>query len=273
MATFGITGYSGHVGQELLKYPDMVPLAGDVRNQSEIELAIRNTKVDIIVHLASISDVDTCEKKENQKLVDDTNVRGTFHVAEAAENYGCGMVLLSSAHVFDGKWGNYKESSRPFPKNYYGFTKLAAEGFSRDIFPFMKVVRTSYLFDHERVFKHIYPLRAKNSFAYPTFIERSFMYLPHFAEAFYCYLLNFANMPKMLHISGATTASWYEFIRDMAEIYKADSSLVKPRTFEIDVDSAPRPYKAGLNIGLSRKLSLPQYGYKEGLLEMREVSR
>ena len=273
MTTFGVTGYAGQVGQELLKYPDMVPLAGDVRSRSEIDLAVRSTKVDVIVHLASISDVDTCEKKENQKLVDDTNVRGTFHVAEVAEKYGCGMVLLSSAHVFDGKWGNYKENSKPSPRNYYGFSKLAAEGFAKDIFPFMKVVRTSYLFNHKRVFRHIYPLRAKNSFTYPTFIERSFMYLPHFVEAFHWYLLSLSSMPKVLHISGANTVSWYQFIKDMADVYGVDSSLVCPRTYEIDVESAPRPYKAGLNVGLSRKLAMPQYGYKEGLLEMRELSQ
>lgn len=272
MTTIGVTGYSGHVGQELLKYKDVVPLAGDVRFPSEIELAVRNVKPDVIVHLASISDVDRCELKENQKLVDDTNVRGTFHVAEAAEKFGCGLVVLSSSQVFDGKWGNYKENSKPNPQNYYGFTKLAAEGF-RKIFPFMKVVRTSYLFDHERVFKHLYPLRAGNSFAYPTFIERSFMYLPHFAEAMFWYLANYNKMPQVLHISGSDTVSWYQFIRDMASVYGVDSSLVCPRDKEIEVYSAPRPYKAGLNVGLSKRLDMPQYGYREGLHEMREVSR
>ena len=275
---YGVTGYSGHVGQELLKYDDVVPLAGDVRDMGElnrrsaIEMAVRTVKPDVIVHLASISDVDVCEKKENQSLIDDTNVKGTFHVAEVAEKYGCGMVLMSSAHVFDGRWGNYKENSKRNPKNYYGMSKHYAEGFQKT-FPFMKVVRTSYLFDHERVFKHIYPLRANHPYAYPTFIERSFMYLPHFAEAFYFYLLAYDRMPSILHISGCETTSWYQFIRDMAKAYKLDESLVHPRKHEIDVESAPRPYKAGLNVGLSKKLDLPQFSYREGLFEMKEVSR
>jgi dTDP-4-dehydrorhamnose reductase len=272
MLKIGVTGYAGHVGQELMRYENVTPLACDVCDPNAVDLSVRNVKPDIIVHLASISDVDVCEKPENEKRVKSVNVIGTFNVAEVAEKRGCGMVIMSSAHVFDGRWGNYKEKSKPNPKNFYGFSKMAAEAF-RSIFPFMKVVRTSYLFDYERVFKHLYPLRANQSFMYPTFIERSFMYLPHFAEAFYCYLQNYDRMPNMLHISGASTVSWYEFIRDMADVYKLDSSKVQPRSKEIKMDVAPRPYSAGLNIGLSKKLDLPQFGYKEGLLEMREISR
>lgn len=271
MKKIGVTGYAGQVGAELLKYSDVVPLICDVRNREEVDRAIKATKVDIVVHLASISDVDTCEKKENQALVDATNVRGTFYVAEAAEKYGCEMVLMSSAHIFDGRWGNYKENSRPFPKNYYGFSKLAAESF-REMFPFLRVVRTSYLFDYERVFKHLYPLRANQPFEYPTFIERSFMYLPHFVEAFYYYLRNIESMPKVLHISGCKSASWYEFMIEMSNVYKLRTSLVHPRKKEIVEDVAPRPYRAGLNVNLSKKLGFAQYGYMEGLLAMREQS-
>jgi dTDP-4-dehydrorhamnose reductase len=272
VTTYGLTGYDGYVGQELMQYKGVVPLACDVRNLSEVEMAVKNVKPDLIVHLASISDVDQCEKPENEKDVKDVNVVGTFHVAEVARKIGCDMVLLSTAHVFDGKWGNYKEKSKPNPKNFYGLTKMAAEGF-REIFPFMKIVRTSYLFNHERVFKHLYPLRAGESFEYPTFIDRSFMYLPHFVEALYWYLLNYQHMPNVLHISGMNAASWYTFICSMAQVYGLNTSLVIPRNKEIKVDSAPRPYKAGLNVKMSQKIGMPQYGYLEGLQEMRERNK
>jgi dTDP-4-dehydrorhamnose reductase len=272
MIKIGVTGYKGYMGRELMSYNNVVPLACDVRDSSSVDLAVRSTKVDLIVHLASISDVDKCEAKENQSLVDQTNVIGTFHVAEIAEKYKCEMVLLSTAQVFDGKWGNYKEKSRMHPVNYYGQSKMYAEGF-RKTFPFMKVVRTSYLFNHERAFRHLYPLRYGHSYAYPTFIERSFMYLPHFVEAFYFYLMNYDRMPSILHISGSRQVSWYDFIRDMASVYGLDTSLVCPRSHEVDVDVAPRPYHAGLNVDLSRRLEMPQYGYLEGLQEMRDVTQ
>lgn len=272
MKIIGVTGPNGRVGQELLQFPNVVPLVGDVRNKSGIERAVRNNKVDIIVHLASISDVDECEEKKNQNLVDTVNVRGAFHVAEVAEEFGCEMVLLSTVHIFDGKSGNYTERSKPNPKNYYGFSKMAAEGFQQ-IFKFLKVVRTSYLFDYERLFPHIHPLRAGHSYEYPTFIERSFMYLPHFAESLYDYLMRYDTMPSTLHISGSQTVSWYQFMFDLARVYGFDIALVCPRDYEIEVNAAPRPYKAGLNVSLSDRLGLPQYGYLEGLQEMRNASR
>lgn len=99
------------------------------------------------------------------------------------------------------------------------------------------------------------------------------MYLPHFAEAFYEYLRRFDDMPSMLHISGTTTVSWYTFMWDLARIYGFDPNLICPRDHEIEVQSAPRPYRAGLDVSLSNKLGLPQYGYLEGLLEMRQHGR
>ena len=271
MTIIGVTGYSGHVGQELLLFPNVIPLAGDVRIKSDIARAVNNNKVDIIVHLASISDVDECEQKQNQSMVDEVNVQGTINVAEVAEDYGCEMVLLSTVHVFDGKRGNYKENSSCNPKNYYGYTKFACEGFQH-VFKFLKVVRTSYLFDYERLFPHLYPLRAGKQFEYPVFIERSFMYLPHFADAFYYYLCNYDRMPKMLHISGSETVSWYSFMKSLADVYGIKSDLVCPRTEDIG-SVAPRPYRAGMNVDLSRKLGVPQYNYLDGLREMKSVGR
>jgi len=180
------------------------------------------------------------------------------------------MVLLSTVHVFDGHRGNYREKDRPNPQNYYGFTKLAAEGFQQ-IFPFMKIVRTSYLFDYNRTFKHVYSIRAGNEYEYPTFIERSFMYLPHFAEAFHYYLSNYDRMPYTLHISGSDTVSWYEFVCQLSDFYGLDSSLVRPRVKEL-AGMVPRPYRAGLNIELSKKVGLPQYSFVDGFSEMKEVS-
>lgn len=267
----GLTGYSGMVGEELMKFPNVVPLACDVRNKEEVSVAVKSTQVDIIVHLASITGIDFCEDPKNHKLVNDTNVWGTLNVAEAADDLGREMVLLSTIHVFDGAGGNYREKSKPNPKNYYGLTKLAAEGFQQ-VFPFMKIVRTSYLFDYKRIFKHIYPLRAGKASDYPTFIERSFMYLPHFAEAFHYYLLNYGRMPHILNIGGSDTVSWYEFVCGLSELYGVDSSLVLPRSKELP-GLVPRPFRGGLNVGLSEKVGIPQYNFVDGFAEMKEVSR
>src|SRR5690242_9149607 len=154
----GVTGYAGAVGQELMKYPDLVPLPGDVRDYKAMESAIRNIKPDVIVHLAAISDVDRCEDVNNKEMVIETNVRGTWNVCEAALETKSKVVLLSTAQVFDGLFGGYKENNNPHPKNFYGLSKWSAEKL-QTLYRNLSVIRTSYLFDYERMARHIYPLR------------------------------------------------------------------------------------------------------------------
>ena len=269
MPKIGVTGWKGMVGQELLKFPDTVPLMCDVRYKDDVKAAIQNIRPDIIVHLASISDVDVCENPANEDLVIETNVRGTYNVTNWAEEYGCKVVLLSSSQVFDGLWGNYNERNKPHPKNSYGRSKFGAESL-RTVFDNLKVVRTSYLFDYKRMYGDIFALRHGCEIGEPMFIFRSYMYLPHFVQSLYKYLMDFDRMPGILHISGSDTVSRYKFIKEMAEMLRLDTSLIHSRKHEMD-RYAPRPYKAGLNVGLSKKLELPQYGYREGLLAMREL--
>jgi dTDP-4-dehydrorhamnose reductase len=117
---------------------------------------------------------------------------------------------------------------------------------------------------------HVYPLRIGHSYEYPTFIKRSFMYLPHFIENLYRYILNITEMPSILHLSGSDTVSWYEFMKNLADVYRIDNQLVIRRKSDSS-EFAPRPYNGGLNINLSKKLGFPQHSYLEGLEAMREL--
>jgi len=265
----GITGSRGYVGRELLKYPNTFPLVCDVRDSKDVEMAIKSEKPDLVVHLASVSDVDVCEDKDNTYSTYKTNVVGTIRVADACEKFGCGMMLMSSSQVFSGNWGNYREWNKPKPKNYYGLTKLVAESYLNIMGDRLKTVRTSYLFDLSRIEDKLDVLNGRVLTAvYPTFIKRSFMYLPHFCKSLYQYLVNFEKMPKILHISGTETVSWYDFMKSIAQASGMNDGRIIPRKFELDSETTPRPYNAGLNVGKSNRLHLPQFSYYDGIKEM-----
>lgn len=251
------------MGKHLLKYSGVVPLDCDVKNPLAIERAIKYTKPDLVVHLAGRSDVNYCQQPENERDIFLTNVRGTCHVAEAVERYGCGMVFLSSDHVFSGKkwWGKYEEGDKVNPINQYGMTKIMGEGFQK-IFKNIKIVRTSYLFDAERLKPH------KILKAYPTFIKRGFLYLPHFAALLYAYCLKFDEQPEILHLSGSEIVSWYRFMRDLSKAYGLSGDVVEPRKKEWANDFAPRGKRLGLDISLSQKLGFGHFSYLDGLKEM-----
>ena len=270
MKKIGITGFRGRLGSYLLShYDNFVALDCDVTKPDEVENCIGKSGVDVVVHLAAKSNVDWCEKKENHTETANVNLRGAFNVCLAAEKVRADVLLLSSDHVFSGKWGRYKEKDKPSPVNFYGMSKMAAEGLQQ-VFDNLKVVRTSYFFDQERLKDNMFNVMNRLLIynQYPTFISRSFMYLPHLADSLTYYLYHINKMPKILHISGYHCVSWYEFMKYWCEVNKIDPKFIIARNEDLNGDFAPRPRKAGLNVSLSRKLGFPQFSYIQGILQM-----
>jgi dTDP-4-dehydrorhamnose reductase len=234
MTKIMMIGGNGRVGKYMQKL-GYKNLECDVTFPVVVSDALWTNKPDIILLLAAKSSIEWCEQPENLQETINVNFRGTFNVLESAEKIGAKVVMISSDHVFSsckgGWWGSgpYNEDAKPFPINLYGQTKLAAEGLQRE-FDNFKVVRTSYLFDWQR-------LQPKLGQPQPTFIKRSFMYLPHFCNGLHYYLQNYDTMPKLLHLSGSKTVSWFDFMRSF--------TVVKPKTKE-DKTMTKRPLRAGL---------------------------
>lgn len=260
-----MTGGNGRVGRLLALY-GVVDLECDVTNPIEIQRSIKKHKPDIIVHLASHSDVDWCEKNVDDAIA--VNFVGASNVVTEADRYGISVVLLSSDHVFNGKkwWGRYKENDVLEPLNLYGMTKTSAEGL-QGVFDNIKVVRTSYLFDYSRIRMELYGLDNVTRY-YPSFIKRSFMYAPHFVQSFVEYLSMFDKMPDILHISGSRIVSWHGFMSMLAHKFGIDTSKVVARTKENEKGYAPRGHRLGLDVSLSAKFGLPQFDYIDGIEQM-----
>ena len=257
MTKLMMTGANGRVGKELREY-GVLPLSGDVTNPLDLLDTVLQEKPDIIVHMASISDVEFCERPENQEKVISTNLVGTVNVLNVAEEVGAKVVLLSTDHVFGGgvnrtRRGPYLETDTPTPVNFYGCSKFAAEAL-QEAYDNLYVVRTSYLFDKKRL--GLDTDLCVETYQ-PDFIYRSFMYLPHFVSNLYMYLSNLSDMPKLMHISGSMTVSWYGFM-------KAIISKVHPRKKEIGL-FAPRPYMSGLR---TKYNLLPTYSFLDGINAM-----
>jgi dTDP-4-dehydrorhamnose reductase len=137
-----ITGASGLYGSRLAKkaldkgievhssdiqnqsaYGNFVKL--DITNKIHVEETFKSIKPNVVVHAATLTDVDKCET--NKSLAWKINVEGTKNVVDAAKAAGCFVVYISTDYVFSGEKGNYKENDAPNPINYYGITKLKAE--------------------------------------------------------------------------------------------------------------------------------------------------
>ena len=117
----------------------------DVGDHDAVMQAIPPLGPDAILHFAALTQVDECEK--DPALAARDNALGAQHAALAAR--ACGAVLLhvSTDYVFDGtKGAPYDELDTPHPLSAYGRTKLAGEGFVRNLLPEHFVVRTGFVF-------------------------------------------------------------------------------------------------------------------------------
>ena len=118
----GIEVYSTDI-QNLSVYGNFAKL--DITNRVHVEETFKSIKPTVVVHAATLTDVDKCET--NKSLAWKINVEGTKNVVKAAKTVASFVVYISTDYVFGGEEGNYKENDTPNPINYYGLTKLKAE--------------------------------------------------------------------------------------------------------------------------------------------------
>lgn len=139
-----ITGISGLLGMNLghyfkdkyevmgLYYSHPVALDGiftekcDMTNLENIKDIIAHFKPSIIIHGASLTNIDQCEVE--QDLTNQINVLATRNLAESVFD-DPRIIYLSSDSVYDGKRGHYSEDDYDSmqPRNHYGSSKLAGE--------------------------------------------------------------------------------------------------------------------------------------------------
>ena len=92
------------------------PVSFDISELNQIEKAFATANPDIVVHAASMTDVDKCEL--NKELAWKINVEGAKNIAEATAKSGAFLVYISTDYVFSGEKGCYKEIDQTGPINH-----------------------------------------------------------------------------------------------------------------------------------------------------------
>src|SRR5674476_165612 len=193
-----------------------------------VQEIFKKIKPDIVVHAATLTDVDKCEL--NKELAWKVNVEGTRNIVEAAKNAGSFLVYISTDYVFSGDKGNYKETDKPGPINYYGLTKLKAE----------EIVQTQkeYFIGRPSVIYGSTPAAGKVNFAL-WLIEtlRKGERVKIVTDQWNTPTLN-TNLAEMTlevverkltgiyHLCGATRISRFEFAEQIADVFSLDKSLI-----------------------------------------------
>lgn len=149
-----VTGAAGMMGSYV---PDVFPeidltltnAAGDlphldVRDPEAVMQAVCETSPDVVLHLASATDVDRCQQEPDWAY--HTNALGTQNVALACQSSGSVMVYISTAAVF---WGDksepYTEFDVPCPMNIHGDSKLRGEQIMASLLQRYYIVRAGWM--------------------------------------------------------------------------------------------------------------------------------
>ena len=262
-----ITGASGLYGSKLAKIatskqhlvysgynqdqpPCGIPIQFDVSKKRDVEEALRIAEPEVVVHAASLTDVDKCET--NKELARTINVEGTKNISRAAKEHGSFLIYISSDYVFNGEKGQYRESDNPDPTNYYGFTKLEAEKTVKNTFHEYCIARASVIYGSN-------PAAGKINFALWLLNKlRENEQVRIVTDQWNSPTLN-TNMAEMtleiierrlagtFHISGKTRISRYDFAKQIAKKFGLNQNLILPATSEEFSWAAKRPKDSSLN--------------------------
>lgn len=223
-----ITGAGGMVGSyvDFGMKTDRASL--DITDLDAVMNVVRRCRPQAIIHLASETDVDLCERNPDHAYL--VNSVGVYHIATAARDVGAKLAYVSTAGVFDGeKDGPYTETDTPDPKNFYGRSKYAGELIVRGISENYIIARACWMFgggpqkDKKFVSKIIKQLDhpeikvVEDAYGSPTFGKDLVAGLKRLLTD---------NAAGIFHLSNEGCCSRYEVAQLIIETLKPDTKLI-----------------------------------------------
>jgi len=271
-----VTGAGGQVGRALRA---VCPSARfllrsdlDVTDVGAVRMAMQG--MDVVVHLAAMTDVDRCEREPDSAAR--VNGSGTRVVVEAAAERRARVVYLSTDYVFDGrKRGEYEVDDPPAPLNAYGRSKLAGEEAVHASKENL-IVRTSWVFGDGRNFVRTIldaarrggPLRVvDDQVGRPTWANDVAAALGHLIRS---------GATGVLHVAGdGEPGTWADLAEAAAEaaglpvaVERIDSQTYRRTAGRL---VAPRPANSVLSVESARAAGVPLGHWRRSLRQYVEA--
>jgi len=233
-----------------------IPQQVNITDQPSVEKVLADTKPDVVIHAASITDVDLCET--NPKLAMRVNGEATGFLSEACREMGVYLVYVSTDYVFDGMRGQYSEEDKPAPINVYGRSKLLGEKEMTRHCSRSCIARTSVVYGWGRSYRPNFATWVFNKLAANEKVEvvtnqyASPTLNAHLAKM----LLEIAErrIHGILHVAGSTRISRYEFAVMLAKQFSFNQNLITPLQADVTSWRARRPLDSSLNVSKAQEI-------------------
>ena len=279
-----LTGATGFLGNCILRLScpwDIVPWSRSMRSidgvdcrvvdlydSNAVNAEIALEKPDWIINTAAITNVDFCEEKH--LIARRANVEIVSSLASACRAHNVGLLHLSTDYVFDGESGPYEESQSPHPISHYGELKLESERIVLNDLKHGIVVRTMWLYGYTpnaRANMITWPLNALLQGNGVNIVEDQWGN-PTYGPDLACCLSELCrrNAYGLWHVGGGSFLTRHQQVREMAEFFSLDASLVNGIKTEELGQSASRPLISGLiTSAVEKKLDWYPMSFKDSL--------
>ncbi len=217
----------------------------DITDLEQIKSTFTNFKPDVIINLASFTDVDGCELNPEKAYL-----LNTKSVEMLSDNFNGQFIQISSDYVFDGYNGPYSEDDDTNPLSVYGKTKLESEKVLQDSRIDWCLLRTNVLFDYynstEASFVKwvIDSLKSNKSINVVDDQWNNPTWTQSLAEIIE--LVINKNVKGLYNYGGADYLNRFEFAKIIADIFNLDKALISPISTNSLNQAASRPLMGGL---------------------------
>lgn len=260
-----ITGVSGLLGNNLAHYfknkykilglycSHPVSIAGikteklDLLDYNSIKKVIQEFNPSIIIHCASLANVDQCESFP--EITNKINVLATKNIVEIIADKDIKLVYISSDSVYDGVIGNYPETDNINPLNCYGRSKYEGE---------LEVLKEENCIIFRTNFFG-WNIQDKKSIGEWILEElKAGRQIKGFKDAYFSSIYTF-ELARLIDIAiqnqlsgvyncgSADSCSKYEFALKIADRFGFERTLIVP----ISIDDFPFKAKRGKNLSLN----------------------
>jgi dTDP-4-dehydrorhamnose reductase len=214
----------------------------DVTDLSSVERTMKALRPEVVIHLASLTNVEYCELNPDEAYR--VNTMGTWITAMMCQKWGSLMVYLSTDGAYDGKKGEpYTEYDPVNPLSVYSKSKIAGEMHVRNLLTKYYILRAGWMFgggerDHKFVGKIIERARQQNELLAVADKVGSPIYTGDLAEII-SNLLDI-SLYGTYHVCNHGFCTRYEFALEIIKGLCLSCS-VKPVSSDTFPSPAPRP--------------------------------
>lgn len=218
----------------------------DITDGRAVEKFVFETKPDVIINCAAMTNVDGCE--DDPETAEMVNAKGPENIARAAQKLGSKLVHISTDYVFRGDASTpYVETDRCDPVTAYGISKLHGENNVLENCEKSFIIRTSWLYGYVggNFVKTIRRVAKEKGVLTVVDDQRG---NPTNADdlAYHILLVAATDNYGIYHCTGSGECSWYEFACKITELSKIPCSI-SPCSTEASGRKAKRPAYSSLD--------------------------